>query len=190
VETWTYVERRKGSDLGHGSSIYDIVIPIGRLTFTNTLEGMVLADWTTYEEEDTDKPKTKPKPKVVHRTPTRSFKPKPKPKPKPRRIEPEPKIETTQADLSQWPQLHVSGILMGNEGRLALINNKLVGKGETVEKVDVLAVSKTGVYLRYGSETIFLAKGSSTHKSKPKRRSILGTGSKKKTTPGKKIWPF
>jgi hypothetical protein len=67
----------------------------------------------------------------------------------------------------------VTGILKSGQSQVALINNTLVGPGDTIEGVTVVAVSPTGAYLRYGSETIVLTKGRETHPPNSSRRGFF-----------------
>jgi len=158
-EIWSYFEHREGgTSSDHGSRLFDYSIPLGRAVFTTTAQGLALSEWTVYDGETEAKP-AKGKPKATAETA------KPPAARKPAFEEP---IVTPNADMARWPALNVTGIVKGGKRDVALINGTMVGPGETIEGVTVVAVSPMGVYLQYGAETIYLTKGKETHPP-PKR---------------------
>jgi hypothetical protein len=64
-------------------------------------------------------------------------------------------------DLSQWPALNIAGVAISANQRSAFINRTYVEPGEDIEGVTVLEVTRSGVYLRYRDETVFIGKGRS-----------------------------
>lgn len=172
-EIWSYVDSQKGGIASdHGSSLFDYSIPLGRAVFTTTSEGLTLSEWTIYGDEDTSESAAQSEQSTGQVQP-KAKKAKPTPVAAPAAPEPPPPEVTVNVDLSRWPALQVTGILKSGSGRVALINKALVSVGESIEGVTVVAVSSSGVYLRYGSETICLAKGKETRPPPLSRRAFF-----------------
>jgi len=164
-EIWSYFDQRKGGTASedHGSGLFDYTIPLGRAVFTTAAQGLILSEWTIYGEEDSAamaSESTKGQ-SATDKTAGATAKPAPAATPAPPAFV-GPDV-TPNVDLSRWPALHVTGILKSGRKEVALINDTMVSTGETIEGVTVVAVSATGVYLQFGAETIYLAKGASTH---------------------------
>ena len=153
-QVWSYIEHHKGgTSSDHGSDLFDFTVPLGRAVFTTTSQGLALSEWTIYGEDDSgtkNSAKTAPadKPRVS--------------KPQPETFDLRLPELSASPDLSRWPALRVTGTMKSGSKQVALINNILVGPGESIEGVKVVTVTETGVYLQYGAETIFLAKGKET----------------------------
>jgi len=71
---------------------------------------------------------------------------------------------TARPEAAVWPKLVISGFISAAHGvrGAAIVNGQMVGPGDMVEGVKVIAVDKHGVQFRYGSETQTLAVGGTT----------------------------
>ncbi len=99
----------------------------------------------------------------------------PAPEPVPAPAAPEPgvvKIDGTSAPASTgekkslvpWPRLAVTGLIGTSQGSkgAAIINGQLLGPGNTIEGVKIIAVDRQGVRLSFGGEVRTLTAGSTT----------------------------
>ena len=166
-EVWSYVEHHKGGTSSeHGSGLFDYDVPLKRAILVTAGLGLCLSEWTLYGEEDDGKQgesrqaaDSATNAAAIAATAEASA--------------PRMPAVTPTVDLTRWPALKVTGILKSGQSQVALVNNRLVSPGETVEGATVLAVSPTGVYLQLGTETICLTKGAETHPAAPARRGIF-----------------
>jgi len=70
-------------------------------------------------------------------------------------------VKTTEPSGLVWPPLALSGVVGKGHNGAANINGQVVGIGETVDDVTVLAVARQGAKLEYKGETRFLKVGKS-----------------------------
>lgn len=59
----------------------------------------------------------------------------------------------------QLPPLEVQGIIWGERDPRAIVNNRVVGKGDFVEGVEVLEISQKGIRLFFKGKSHFLRPG-------------------------------
>lgn len=73
--------------------------------------------------------------------------------------EPEPAKEKPSV---AWPSVSLSGLVGKGSNGSAILNNRIIGVGETIEGVKVVSIGRQGVILEYEGETQFLKVGNST----------------------------
>lgn len=82
--------------------------------------------------------------------------------------EPVPARPTAAGDpgFEGWPAITLSGVLTGSGGEAALLNGRLIRRGDTIEGVRVLSVDGRGAVLDRAGEVRLLKVGASTQKPK------------------------
>ena len=68
----------------------------------------------------------------------------------------------TPEELKQWPSLTLRGIAGRGKNGSAMINDDIVGIGETVERVRVISIVPHGVLIELNGRQQFLKVGNST----------------------------
>ena len=61
-----------------------------------------------------------------------------------------------------WPSVSLSGLLGKGSNGSAILNNRIIGVGETIDGIKVVSIGRQGVVLEYKGETQLLQVGNST----------------------------
>jgi hypothetical protein len=149
IDVWNYTEKTSSDR----SNIFKLDVPVASVMFSNSAAGPVVFDWIRYDEVVAGEPDSKDAVDVNKKVPS------PQPAASSHKIA-LPRV-TPGVDLSKWPRITVSGIIVSGAAGGAMLNGTYVASGRSISGVTLTAVTETDVYLTYGGETIMLGKGES-----------------------------
>ena len=65
-------------------------------------------------------------------------------------------------DISHWPSLNFTSILVKGKSRSVIINGQILDEGDQILGIKILEIENDGAKMKFGSEIQFLKKGVST----------------------------
>ncbi len=157
AELWLYCRSERGSDELERSHMWDRQIPVAKVTFGS--DGLVLScrmyqaplpteravDPAGFPAGVTRPAPVKPVAAGVATEPERGAK-----------STHTPPTAAAEGTFAGWPDLTVTGVLVGTDAASAIVNRREVHMGEMVDGVRVLQITPQGVSVQMGTEKRFI----------------------------------